>query len=240
MTHRHLPSSEKGGISSGAGLMLMIVILLLAFGLGAAGLNADVFWADELSSVVHMGAFNPPYTPMQVMESIFKHSPDHVPFYFLLGALWGQIAGWSQFALRLMSCFFGVLMVAWLYRFAADAVNRRVALAAAFLMTTNAFIIIYFHELRAYTLLLLLAIIHTWHYWRLVSGSRVSRLTWILFVFSAMAMLYTHILGFTVLAGLWATHIFMERHSHQRHAIMTGWGMGVLFFVPYLPTVLPG
>ena len=240
MTHRHWPSSEKGGISNGAGLMLMTVILLLAFALGANGLNADVIWADELSSVTHMGAFNPPYTPMQVMESIFKHARDHVPLYYLLGAGWSQIAGWSQFALRLMSCFFGVLMVAWLYRFAADAVNRRTALAAAFLMATNAFVIIYFHELRAYTLLLLLAIIHTWYYWRLAAVSHVSRLTWILFVFSAAAVLYTHILGFVALAGLGVTHIFMERHSHQSRVIIVGWGMSMLFFVPYLPTVLSG
>ena len=240
MTHRHWPSSEKGGISNGAGLMLMTVILLLAFALGANGLNADVIWADELSSVTHMGAFNPPYTPMQVMESIFKRARDHVSLYYLLGAGWAQIAGWSQFALRLMSCFFGVLMVAWLYRFAADAVNRRAALAAAFLIATNAFVIIYFHELRAYTLLLLLAIIHTWHYWRLATISPVSKLTWIFFVFSAAAMLYTHIIGFIMLVGLGATHIFMGRGSGRSRAIIIGWGVGILFFLPYLPTVLSG
>ena len=227
-------------ISNGAGLAMITLVSLLAFALGANGLNADVIWDDEFSSVTFMGAFNPPYTPAQVVESISKLSRDHVPLYYLLGAGWSQIAGWSQFSLRLMSCFFGVLMVAWLYRFAADAVNRRTAVAAAFLMTTNAFIIIYFHELRAYTLLLLLAIIHTWHYWRLASDWQVSRLTWILFVFSAAAMLYTHIIGFIILVGLGATHIFMGRGSGRSRAIIIGWGMSVLFFVPYLPTVLSG
>ena len=231
---------SKNGISNRAGLMLLTLVLLLAFALGANGLNADVIWADELSSVTHMGAFNPPYSLSQVVESIRQHSPDHVPLYFFLGGLWGQIAGWSQFSLRLLSCLFGVLMVAWLYRFAADAVNRRTALVAAFLMATNAFIIIYFHELRAYTLLLLLAIIHTWHYWRLAATLHVSKLMWVLFVFSAAAVLYTHILGFIVLAGLGATHIFMERHSHRSRIIVVGWGMGALFFLPYLPTVLSG
>ena len=231
---------SKNGISNRAGLMLMTVVLLLAFALGANGLNADVIWADELSSVTHMGVFNPPYSLSQVVESIRQHSPDHVPLYFFLGGLWGQIAGWSQFSLRLLSCLFGVLMVAWLYRFAADAVNRRTAVAATFLMATNAFVIIYFHELRAYTLLLLLAIIHTWHYWRLVVASHVSRLTWVLFVFSAATMLYTHVIGFIMLVGLGTTHIFMGRGSGQSRAIIIGWGVGMLFFVPYLPTVLSG
>ena len=228
------------GYSNGAGLAMITLVLLLAFALGANGLNADVIWDDEFSSVTFMGAFNPPYTPAQVVESIFKHARDHVPLYYLLGAGWAAQAGWSQFSLRLMSCFFGVLMVAWLYRFAADAVNRRTAVAAAFLMTTNAFIIIYFHELRGYTLLLLLTIIHTWHYWRLASNWHVSRLTWILFVFSAAAMLYTHVIGFIMLIGLGAAHIFMERGSGRSRSIIMGWGVGILVFLPYLPTMLSG
>ena len=232
--------ASKNGVSSRAGLALMTLILLLAFALGANDLNADVIWADELSSVTHMGAFNPPYTPMQVMGSIFKHARDHVPLYYLLGAGWSQLAGWSQFALRLLSCFFGALMVAWLYRFAVDAVNRRTAIVAALLMATNAFVIIYFHELRAYTLLLLLAMVHTWYYRRLATASHISKLTWILFVFSATAMLYTHILGFIMLAGIGATHIFTERHSHRSRVIIIGWGIGALFFLPYLPTLLSG
>ena len=221
-------------------LLAMLLILLLAFGLGTQGLNADVLWADELWSVTHMGAFNPPHTPAQIMESISKYTPDHVPLYYFLGAGWSQLAGWSQFSLRLMSCFFGVLMVAWLYRFTSDTLNRRTAWVAALLMTTNAFIIIYFHELRVYTLLLLFAIIHTWHYCRLAAGLHVSRLSWLFFVFSAAAMLYSHIFGFILLAGLGATHIFMEGYSRRSRIIAAGWGMSLLLFLPYSPTILSG
>ena len=76
----------------GAALLLMMLILLLAFAFGLLGLNADVIWADELSSLAHMGAFDPPHTPMQVLESISSRARDHVPLYFVLGAAWSHLA----------------------------------------------------------------------------------------------------------------------------------------------------
>ena len=150
-------------------LLAMVLIILLAFALGAHGLNLDPIWADELASVTFMGAFNPPYSPQQVIQSIRQYSPDQAPLYFVVGAAWAQVTGWSQFSLRLMSLLFAALMLAWLYRFASDLVNRRAALVAALLMTSSAFVILYFHDMRTYTMLMSLAIMHSWLY----GGSRL-------------------------------------------------------------------
>ncbi len=220
--------------------MLMTLILLLAFALGANGLNADVIWADELSSVTHMGAFNPPYSLSQVVESIRQHSPDHVPLYFFLGRLWGQIAGWSQFSLRLLSCLFGVLMVAWLYRFAADAVNRRTAIVAALLMSTSAFVILYFHEIRMYTLWMCLGIAHSWLYWRLAHGFRATRLRWLLFTLTAVALLYTHNFSIILFVGLGVYHLLFVLKSRRWLNIIFAWGLGAALFLPYVPSVVGG
>ncbi len=233
-------AAQNDSISNRTGLMLMTLVLLLAFALGANGLNADVIWIDELASVTFMGAFNPPYSPAQLIDSLMTHSQDQVPLFFLLGAGWAQLAGWSQFSMRLISLFSGVLMIAWLYRFTSDTVNRHTAIVSALLMATNVFASIFFHELRAYTLLLLAVVTHTWCYCRLVSSAGPSKLTWILFVCSAIAMLYSHILGLVALAGLGVTHILMERGSGQSRAIMFGWGLGILCFSPYLPMLLGG
>ena len=233
-------AAQNDSISNRTGLMLMMLVLLLAFALGANGLNADVIWIDELASVIFMGVFDPPYSPAQIIESISKHARDHVPLYYFLGAGWAHLAGWSQFSMRLISLFSGVLMIAWLYRFTSDTVNRHTAIVSALLMSTNVFASIFFHELRAYTLLLLLAVTHIWCYCRLVSSAGPSKLTWILFVCSAIAMLYTHILGLVALAGLGMIHILMERGSGQSRAIMFGWGLGILCFSPYLPMLLGG
>ena len=218
----------------------MLPILLLAFALGANGLNADVIWVDELSSVTHMGAFNPPYSLSQVVESTRSYSPDHVPLYFFLGGLWGQIAGWSPFSLRLMSCFFGVLTVAWLYRFAADAVDRRTAIVAALLMSTSAFVILYFHDIRMYTMLMWLGIVHSWLYWRLAHRLRVARRTWLLFVVTTSVLFYIHNFSTILFAGLGIHHLIFVKRSRRWWRIIVGWALGALFFLPYAPLVIAG
>ena len=229
---------QNGIIGNRAGWMLMLPILLLAFVLGANGLNRDIIWIDELHSVTVMGVFHPPYSPSRIVESLRQSGPDHVPLYFFLGALWAQIAGWSQFALRLLSCFFGVLMVAWLYRFAADAVDRRTAIVAALLMSTTAFVVLYFHEIRMYTLFMLLAVMHSWLYWRLAHGFRTTRLTWILFILTTGLLFYTHNFAAVLFAGLGVYHLIFLAKSKRWLNIMLGWGVGALLFLPYIPSVV--
>ena len=210
------------------------VILLLAFGLGANGLNADVLWLDEMYSVSDMGVFNQPYSPAQIIDSI-RSSNNHVPFFFLLAAGWAHLVGWTQFALRLMSCFFGVLMVAWLYRFAADAVNRRTAIVAALLMSTSAFVIMHFHELRMYTMLMWLGTAHSCLYWRLAHGFRTTRLTWLLFTLTAAMLLYTHYFSIILFVGLGVYHLLFISKSRRWLNILLAWGLGAALFLPYAP-----
>ena len=217
--------------------MLMPLILLLAFALGANGLNADVVWLDEFASVSDMGAFNPPYSPAQIIDAI---RGNHVPLFFLLGAGWAQLAGWSQYALRFMSLAAGVLMIAWLYRFAADAVNRRTAIVSALLMSTTALVIVYFHELRMYTLLMLLAVMHSGLYWRLAHGFRVTRLTWLFFILTAAMLFYTHNFSIILFVGLGAYHLFFVPKSRRWLNIMFAWGGGASLFLPYVPLWIEG
>ena len=135
-------------------MALMLPILLLGFALGAHGLNIDPIWADELFSVTHFGAFNPPFSPVQIVASLQHFSPEQAPLYYILGALWSQVSGFSQFALRLPSALFAQLMIASVYRFAADVLGRRTAVVASILMVTNVFVILYFHDMRMYTILM--------------------------------------------------------------------------------------
>ena len=219
-------------------LFAMTLILLLASAIGANGLNADIIWGDELASVVHMGAFNPPHTPQQVIQSIHENSPDHVPLYYLLGSGWSRLVGWSQLALRYLSLLAGVMMLAWFYRFTLDAVDKRTALVAVFLMANNAFAMFYFHELRGYTLLLLLIVVHMWLYFRLMRHGRHPWRLWALFVASATAIFYAHVLGLIMLAGLGLSHFLVERWSRRAVEILFGWAVCFALFLPYLSTML--
>ena len=233
-----LPPDKVLGRARASALLPMLLVLLLAFALGLSGLNADVIWADELSSLAHMGAFDPPHSPMQVLESISLRARDHVPLYFILGAGWSHLVGWSQFAMRYLSLLAGVAMIAAFYRYAYDTIGLRTALIAAFLMANNAFVLIYFHEIRGYTLLLLLAILHTWLYWRLNRSGRHSGILFLLFVVSASATMYTHVFGLVMLAALGGSHILVERRSNRTKTVLFGWAAGLALFLPYLWTML--
>ena len=227
-------------ISNRAGLMLMSLVLLLTFAFGANGLNMYPIWTDELYAVTNMGGFDPPYSPVEVVHSVSSHFPDHVPLFFLLGAAWAHLAGWSQFALRLLPLFAGVLTIAWLYRFGADVFNRRTGLAAAILMGTSAYMILYFHNFRMYPLLLMFAAMHTWFYWRLAHGYRVTRLTWCWFVATAAALVYTHMFSIIWFAGLGLYHLIFVSKARRWLSIALGWGIGALLFLPYLPVLISG
>ena len=240
MTDKHLPISENIAISSRAGLALMTLVLLLTFGLAARSLNAHPIWTDELYSVTNMGGFDPPHSPAQVVQSVADNFPDHVPLFFLLGAGWAQLVGWSQFALRLFSALAGVLTIAWLYRFGADTFNRRTGLLAALLLATSAYIILYFHNFRMYPLLLMFAAMHTWLYWRLAHGCRATRLTFFLFIITAAALVYTHLFALVWFAGLGLYHLVFVAKSRRWFHIMLGWGVGALCFLPYLPVLISG
>ena len=215
-------------------LAAMTLIILFGLAVGADGLNADIVWLDEVFSLSNMGAFNPPYSPQDVLTSLWNHSSDHVPLYFVLGSQWAQLVGWTQLPMRYFSLLFGALLIAAVFRFAYATVDKRAALLAAFLLTTNAFVILYFHEIRMYTLLLFLAAIHSWVYWRLNSGSRVSRLSWMVFIATGIAVIYTHVFSFYFFAGLSAQHLVFERKSRRWLAIVACWLVTLLAFLPYV------
>ena len=78
---------------------------------------------DEFFSMFNAGWLgNLPYSPMQVVQSLQKHSPDHTPLYFVLLSLWGQAAGTSLAAGRLLSVFISLVAMAIAYRLAKDFV----------------------------------------------------------------------------------------------------------------------
>ena len=218
----------------------MIAILLLAFGLSASGLNARPIWTDELYSVSNMGAFDGPYSPAQIVQSVAGHFPDHVPLFFLLGAGWAHLVGWTQFALRLFSVLSGVLTMAWLYRLGTDVFNRRAGLLGALLLGTSAYVLLYFHNFRMYPLLLMFIVMHSWFYWRLAHGHRGTRLTWCLFVISAVGLVYTHLFSIVWLAGLGFYHLVFAVKSRRWFYVLLGWGVGALCFLPYLDVLISG
>lgn len=221
-------------------LAALTPILLVGFAIGAAQLNADAIWTDELYSLANIGAFDPPYSPPQIIDSLAQYSPQHTPLYYFISASWASLAGWSQFSLRVISLFAGGLFIAWLYRLCADLFGRGAGVTGACLAATSAFLLVSFHEIRMYTLMLLLAAMHAVCYWRLAYGRARGRGTALCFVLTAAALVYTHMFSAIMLAALGLHHLLFVLRRKRGWRIVAGWlGAGILF-LPYVPVVYEG
>lgn len=227
-------------ISRSIPLFVMVLIMLLGFALGAAQLNADILWVDEMASVAAMGVKDPPHSFIRIIESLASRDPYSAPLYFIVGAGWALLVGWSQVALRYLSLLLGILSIAILYRFAADMLNRRTALLAAFFFATNALIIIYFHELRFYTMWVVLSVAQAWQYWRLSNGVRAGVVSWLAFAATTGALLYTHPFSVFVLLGLGVHHFVLVAKDRRWFSIVFAWGTGIVTFLPYVPILIVG
>jgi hypothetical protein len=181
-----------------------VVVVLLAFGLRLWGLNATSLWYDE-TFVLH-------YARQGVIPAItgLLRDDNAIPLHGLLAALWGQGAGWSEFAVRYLSVLLGTLAAPMVYRLARALAGGRVSGfggAAAYAMLP--ILVYYSQEVRMYALALPLAAGFAWISWRMVS--RQTHQNAVAYVILGWLMLLTHL--YTVLVwgfiGLWGTFVVL-------------------------------
>ncbi|MCA9943889.1 MAG: hypothetical protein KC449_10430 [Anaerolineales bacterium] len=145
---------------------LLVLILLLAFGLRVHNLEVQSFWNDEGNSAR--------LSERSVALIIEGTASDiHPPLYYLLLNQWRKLVGDSEFGLRSLSLFAGLLVVPLAFvlgRFvergqAEHRVSQRggllLGLVAAGLLAINPGMVYYSQETRMYALLGLLAALAT-------------------------------------------------------------------------------
>ena len=227
-------------ISRQTALWLMLVILLICFGLSLPTLNRHQISTDELATLTKIGGIAPAVSPAEIVALVQTHTPDQVPLYYVLVWIWAQFTGFTVFPLRLLSTLTGLLALAAVFRFAADTCDRRVALLSALLFSFSSLAVTRFHIIRMLPLVMLLAAIHTWLYWRLAHGKGGRGRDWLAFVLSIGCLLYTHILAPVIIAGLGAYHLaFVPRNARWRR-ILAAWALGTALILPYLTEIARG
>ncbi len=219
----------------------MLPLLLLALLLVAPGLNGDLIWFDELTSISHAGGVNGPFSPLEIADSVQTHSPKHTPLFFEILALWGALMGWHQVLLRALPLFCGLLALAWIYRLGADFIDARAGVYACLLLALNAFWLDYFHEIRMYTLQFMLLSALAWHYLtitRRAAGAR--RLHWAGLIFCAALSLYAQPFSifFLLALGLW--HLRWLRRPQLFWRVGLAMLVAGLIYLPWLPVTLHG
>jgi hypothetical protein len=134
---------------------LSLLILFIAAFLRFHNLGLQSFWNDEGNSYVQSTR-----TFLDIAANAARDI--HPPGYYWLLAGWRLLVGESEFALRALSAFAGVLTVALTYALGRRLHSATAGLAAALLVALNTFSIYYGQETRMYALLALWAAAGMW------------------------------------------------------------------------------
>ncbi len=224
--------------------LLVLAILLLAFGLRIYRLDTQSFAFDEgwTSYAIH-------HSWSEMWRVL---APDnHPPLYYLLVKALAEVAGYGDFAVRMLSVLTGTALVALLYRLGRALSTPVGGLSAALLAACSPLLIYYAQEARMYSLLMLLVTSASYSLVRLGqtrtprSGTEgpvadLGGLGWLAaYVLSMVGALYTHYFAALILvthnlaAGVW---LLRNPFSPGKRVSMATWLLAQLAIaVPYLP-----
>ncbi len=213
---------------------VLILALLLAAFLRFYRLDAQSFWNDEGNAI--RAAQRP--IPLVIAAAA---GDIHPPGYYLLLHFWRIPTGDSEFAVRSLSVYIGLLMVALTGRLGKRMLGAEVGAGAAVLAAFAPLAVYYSQEARMYALLGLLAAASTDLLWSLYRRPRP--VLFLLYPVVAAAGLYTHYVFALVLLvhnllflGWWLRQKTGQWAFLLRWALLQGVTVGL--YLPWLPQML--
>jgi uncharacterized membrane protein len=216
---------------------LTLVVLACVLAAGAFmrfyALDAQSLWNDELSTweQSHYESLS------EVIEYGVRPHP-YPPGFQILIYYVEQFVGQSEIILRLPSAIAGVLTIIAMYFLARRIYSHREAVIAATLTAFSYQPIYYSQEARAYSFLLLLAVLTAHAWFRLrdeLESHALSKGTVAAYVATAVAAIYTHHFGLLLigfqLCGL--LFLFLNQRWAAQRVVAIGAGIG-LAYLPWL------
>lgn len=180
----------------------VMAALLIGFGLRAYGLAAQSLWNDEGTSIALAR------TSLPAIANAAAHDI-HPPLYYFLLHFWIIAAGTSEYAVRYLSLFAGVLLIAVTFRIARLLFDQEVAVIATGLSVLSAFQVYYSQETRMYIWVTFWGAVSVWamlclllSLWRSnekPEGRPKRILYFAVYVFATLAALYTQYYAFTLI-----------------------------------------
>ena len=216
--------------------------LLLTAGLIIPGMTVDAFYFDEVNSIVVAGATAPaPYSLAEVWSAVAERSSEQALGWPMLLSVWGRIAGWSEFAVRALPLFAGMLALAWVYRAGSDLFAPRAGLFAALLLSGSSFFLIYLSTARAFPLVALFTAQCLWSYHRCALLSRpAGRGAQAALLLGATGLLWSHYFAALLLPALGLFHLlFMPKQRRWWWPVLP-LALAVLIAMLQLPVFLAG
>ncbi len=133
--------------------LLLVGLLLIAFGVRTWNLSSAEFWLDE--AVSHYIAKN---SPEEIVRYTLSRSREHPPLYYLLLHGWMILAGPSEWSLRFFSAWWGTLFVALVFAAARRWFGERTAWLALLLTVAQPMTTQLARDARMYPMLMFLGL----------------------------------------------------------------------------------
>ncbi len=216
---------------------VVVALVLLAFVLRIYHIDVQSWWWDEgYSTYLARSGF---------VAALRLTAVDiHPPLYYLVLSIWGAFAGYTEFTTRLLSAFFNLATIPFIYQVGKRSVNALAGLLAALLLTVAPAHVYYSQEARMYTLFALEYLAALWLVWRLLRATRWSRSTLTALAVVEAMMLYTHyfsVVGIAFINGVALVAVLL-RHASDRLQRLRQWigaQVGALaLYLPWLPFAL--
>ncbi len=206
-------------------------ILLAAFGLRLLRLDAQSLWYDE--------AFGLYLTQQPLAEAMrWMASTFNPPLYYLLLRLWIPASGLSEFAVRLLSVYAGILMLPLGYSLARHLFDRTTGLITMLFLAISPLYVWHSQNARMYTLLTATNLLALWALTKIIwseQGMKQMRWWW-LWGSSLAAMLYIHTVGaYPVAAQMLTLTFFAWRQGRLRDVLRQEAIVGLVLICIYTP-----
>ena len=224
-------------------LAIAVLCLLTFFSIGVGNLKRFPIGNDEFNSWNHLQdeKYGTPHNIEETIRSVISNSEQHGPVYFVVLNLWQSLVGADLFSLRLLSLFFGLLVIALTYRLAASIRDQELGLIAILIIGFLAYQLYYGQLARMYTLLPLTSGWVLWSYWKVVHSAKTSsRWTRLSLLTSAALILYVHYFGIMILAAIGIYHLVVVEKTRRWLQVSLVMVIAGLLFLPWLPVAIEG
>ena len=213
-----------------------VPILLVVAALALRQIDLYPPTTDEFRSMYNSGwLVNGPYSPIDVMQSLQRNSPDHTPGYFILLSIWGNLIAYDIALGQILTIFFGLLSLAIAYRLARDFVAPIAALLMLIVVSSNTFYNYYIPFIRFYPLLVFITGAVLWLYWRIMFRVKSPKALDYFALFAAVfALENTHLFCATFLAALGIWHLLFAQKNRRWLAVTAAGITAVALFLPVL------
>jgi mannosyltransferase len=214
------------------GIALLVIVLAGAF-LRVYHLGTQSLWLDEVVSVG--------FAKLSVPQMVQATARDvHPPLYYLILHYWIIIFGTSESAVRLLSALFGILAIPMIYVVGRQLFNKQAGLVAALILAISSFNIWYSQETRMYSLMVLLALLSMYFFWRFLQQS--SLVSSVGYVLSTALLVWTHDYGwFVVIAQNIYVGTLLAISKHRTYRLRD-WAVlqaiVVVLFVPWMAVLI--